>query len=287
MSLFPPPSDVHTALPRRLPPWQPLTWHPATVASLATSVTLLAFWPLDGLAIAGVPAAIVVPAALAAACAAVAGSAGSAGSAGTGAWQRWQRWTLRAWLPVAVSLFLTHGLIFPEGDTALVRLGPLAVTVEGIGFATVRAARWLAIASAVSLVGTLCRGAALAQAVETAPLPGGLGHALAAALLLAPAARRSAAQIREAQRARGLETHGSLYRRVRSFTPLVVPLAVTLIEEGQARALTLAARGYSPGQSLTYLAPLPDSVLQRRLRRVGLAAVAAGLVAARVLDAAR
>lgn len=266
-----------------MPPFPPThglpsaaTWHPATIVGLSICLTLLAFWPLDSLA-----AAIAVPAALVAVAAAVAASAGPAAA------HRWRRWTVAAGLPVAVSLFLIHGLVFPEGRDVLVRLGPLAVTVEGLTFAAARAARWLAAASALALVGALCRPAMLATMIESASLPGGLGHALASALLLAPAAQRSAAQIREAQRARGLETDGSMWRRVRSIAPLVVPLAVAVIVDGQHRALALTSRGFSPGQPMSHLEPLPDSTFQRRFRRAGPAFVLLALVVAHVRDAAR
>lgn len=262
------------------PPTQGLrsaaTWHPATIASLSAGLTLLAFWPLHRLV-----TAIALPAAL------VAVAAVAAASAGRAAARRWRRWTVAAWLPVAVSLFVVHGLIFPEGRDVLLRLGPLAVTVEGLAFAAARAARWLAAASALALVGALCRPAALAAAIEAASLPGGLGHALSSALLLAPAAQRSAVQIREAQRARGLETDGSPFRRLRSIAPLVVPLAVAMIVDGQHRALVLTSRGYTPGQSMSHLEPLPDSAFQRRFRRGGPAIVLLALVVAHVLDAAR
>ncbi|MFN8422972.1 MAG: hypothetical protein U0470_06125 [Anaerolineae bacterium] len=79
-------------------------------------------------------------------------------------------------------------------------LGP-SVTAEGLAFAAAAAARWLAASGAIALVGALCRPAALVQAIEEVGLPGGLGHAVAAALVLLPSARRVAAEIRAAQRA--------------------------------------------------------------------------------------
>lgn len=238
-------------------------WHPATVAAVALSLTVCGFaLSMPGPWRIGAPLGAFVAGALVAL------------SAGPAALRRWLRWTLAAWLPVAVSLVLVHGLAFPEGRAVLARLGPLAVTAEGLAFAAAAAARWLAASGAVALVGALCRPAALVQAIEAAGLPGGLGHAIAAALVLLPSARRVAAEIRAAQRARGLAVDGSIVRRAASLAPLVVPLAVQLIIDGQDRAEAVAARGYRPGQRMTHARPLPDSAYQRRARRAMLAAAA-------------
>lgn len=189
----------------------------------------------------------------------------------------WLRWTAAAWLPLAISLVMVHGLIFPEGVKVLARLGPLAVTAEGLRFAALTAARWLAVSGAVTLVAVLCPLTELAAAIEVSALPGVLSHVVASAVLLLPAARRTAESIRDAQRARGLPTAGSLWLRARALTPLVVPLATALIVDGQARAFALAVRGYAPGAVQTRLGPPPDSAAQRGFRRtlVGLAWLAA------------
>lgn len=246
-------------------------WHPATTACLAASLAALAFWPH------GAPVAMIAAAlGLTAAAAAIAASAGRAAAG------RWARWTVLAWLPLAVSLGLVHGLAFPEGRTVIAALGPLAVTAEGLAFAAATAARWLAVAGAVALVAALTTPAALAQAVADGPLPASLGHAVAGALLLAPAARRSAAAIAEAQRARGLDDGGPPWRRARALGPRLVPLAVAVIVDGQARAVALAARGGHADGPTTRLEALSDSPRQRHGRRAALITALAATAIARL-----
>ncbi len=245
-------------------------WHPASVVSLAIGLVAVAFTPPAPSPAAAVAAGAVVAVALA-----------TAVQAGPAARRRWWRWSAAAWLPLALSLVAVHGLVFPEGEVVLAAFGPLAVTAEGLTFAAAVAARWLAVAAAMALVAALTTPADLAQAVEDAPWPPLLGHAVAGALLLVPAARRAAIAIAEAQRARGLRTDGSIGHRVRAVAPRVVPLAVAVVLEGQARAQALAVRGCRPGAPRTALAPLPDSVRQRWSRRLGLAVAVAGWLAVR------
>ncbi|MEO8084112.1 MAG: energy-coupling factor transporter transmembrane component T [Ardenticatenales bacterium] len=255
-------------------------WHPATVAAAAVGLAVFAFLlaPTSGVRTAAPLASVPRVLAPLAPLAAFAAAAALAASGGRPALRRWLFWTAASWLPIAISLVLVHGLVFPEGRMILVRLGPLAVTAEGLAFAAATAARWLAASGAIALVGALCRPAAIVQALEASSLPGGLGHAAAGAVLLVPTARHAASDIRAAQRARGLVVDGSLVRRAASLAPLVVPLAVQLIVDGQDRAAAVAARGFAPGRPMRHAWPLPDSPSQRRLRRAILAAAVLGIV---------
>lgn len=51
--------------------------------------------------------------------------------------------------------------------------------------------------------------------------------------------------ISDAQRARGIETEGSIWVRMKAFIPMMGPLVLTSIQQTDERVLTLEARGFS------------------------------------------
>ena len=90
-----------------------------------------------------------------------------------------------------------------------------------------------------------------------------------------------AGQITAAQRARGLDTEGSLWRRVRGIVPIVGPVILGSIAEVEERTMALEARGFTrPGRRTLLWAPR-DSALEG-VARWGLLLVLAAVLVARV-----
>ena len=56
-----------------------------------------------------------------------------------------------------------------------------------------------------------------------------------------------------AQKARGVETEGSLLVRAKVFIPTIIPLVLSSITGTEERALTLEARGFSSNTVHTHL----------------------------------
>ncbi|MBA3235863.1 MAG: energy-coupling factor transporter transmembrane protein EcfT [Chloroflexi bacterium] len=90
-----------------------------------------------------------------------------------------------------------------------------------------------------------------------------------------------AAEITESQRARGLDTQGSPWRRIRGIVPLAGPMISSSLSEVEERSMALEARAFSAPVKRTVLRQPPDSGAQRIARwSIGLGAVA--LVAASI-----
>ena len=106
---------------------------------------------------------------------------------------------------------------------------------------------------------------------------------LGAALAAVPRTQARAGDVIEAQRARGLDTEGSWWRRARGVLPLVAPLVIGSLAEVEDRALALEVRAFGAPGRRTILRPQPDSGGQRLARwTLGLllaAGLAAGLAA--------
>ncbi len=172
--------------------------------------------------------------------------------------------------PFALSLFLIQGFFHP-GDQELFAVGPFQMTLEGLQVAASFSARiLLGIASAILLLFTT-RPDRLMQALTERGLPHQLGYVVVTTMQIIPRFQAKAGKILDAQRARGLQTEGSLGRRVRGLLPLVGPLVLGSLIDIDERAIALEARAFSRPGPKTSLHVLADSAAQRVLRGLLLA----------------
>jgi energy-coupling factor transport system permease protein len=176
------------------------------------------------------------------------------------------RISLTLLLPFAISLFLIQSLFFPEGSTILARLGPLSVKAEGVRFAFASTVRILLITGAMLLTLLTTHPGILMTALAQKGMPPALAYVIVTTLQIVPQMRQRAATIVDAQRARGLETQGSLVLRARALLPLVGPLVLGSLVDVEERSLALEARGFSsttPKTSLYMIAdPLPERIFR-------------------------
>jgi energy-coupling factor transport system permease protein len=166
-------------------------------------------------------------------------------------------------LPVTLSLFLIQGILFPPPNATPLPLGPLTLTIEGLQFAYLIAARLTVFATAIVLLLRITQAADLVFALIERGLPRSIGYILLAALQLVPDMGRRATSIIEAQRSRGLETEGGL-RRVRAIVPLLGPLVVGALVDVEERAMAIESRAFlTPGPKTTLrqlVDPFPEKV---------------------------
>ncbi len=169
-------------------------------------------------------------------------------------------------LPIALSAFLINLFFFPGGEVVLLRLGPITATAEGLAFALEIMARILAISGAITLFYLTTRPADLVLDLERRGISPRAGFVINASVQTVPAMVERAGQITAAQRARGLDTEGSVWRRLRGIVPIVGPVILGSIAEVEERTMALEARGFTrPGRRTLLWSP-PDSVTQAIVR---------------------
>lgn len=184
-------------------------------------------------------------------------------------------------LPIAVSAFVINLFFYPGGQQVLFRVGPIVATAEGLGFALEIMARILAISGAVTLFYLTTPPSDLVVDLERRGVSPRIAFVANASVQAIPAMVERAAQITAAQRARGLDTEGSAWRRVRGIVPIVAPVILGSIAEVEERTMALEARGFArPGRRTLLWAP-PDTSWEGGLRWLLLAAFVA-LVVARI-----
>lgn len=183
-------------------------------------------------------------------------------------------------LPIAISALLVNLFFYPDGVTVLLRLGPITATAEGLGFAIELLARIGAISGAITLFYLTTPPGELVLDLERRGVSPRIAFVALASVQTVPAMVERAATITAAQRARGLDTEGSFWRRVRGVLPLAGPVLLGSIGEVEERSMALEARGFTrPGRRT--LLWWPDDSNRQRLARWLLVLAVPLLIAAR------
>jgi energy-coupling factor transport system permease protein len=182
-------------------------------------------------------------------------------------------------LPIAISVLVVNLFFFPAGRDVLFQIGPITATAEGLGFAMETLARIGAISGAITLFYLTTPPSELVLDLERRGVSPRVAFVALASVQTVPALVERAATITAAQRARGLDTEGSLWRRLRGVLPLAGPVLLGSITEVEERTMALEARGFTRPGRRTLLWWPPDSSRQRLARLLLLVAVPALLVA--------
>jgi energy-coupling factor transport system permease protein len=169
-------------------------------------------------------------------------------------------------LPIAISVLVVNLLFFPAGQEVLFQIGPIRATAEGLAFALETLARLGAISGAITLFYLTTPPSELVLDLERRGVSPRVAFVALASVQTVPALVERAATITAAQRARGLDTEGSLWRRLRGVLPLAGPVLLGSITEVEERTMALEARGFTRPGRRTLLWWPADSGRQRLAR---------------------
>ncbi len=188
-------------------------------------------------------------------------------AAAAGVLGRLVRISLLLTLPVAISVVLVS--VFTRvGQTVLFSLGPFDATLEGADFAGQTLLRLFAISTSIGLFGLTTDPHALVLDLERRGLSPRFAFVALATLEAVPAMVERASVIQAAQRARGLDTEGSVIARVRGVLPLVVPVVLSSLTEVEERSLALEVRAFGRPGRRHLLWRSPDSPVQFSIRAI-------------------
>lgn len=179
----------------------------------------------------------------------------------------WQL-TWRMLLPLALFMLPIHGFLYPGNETALVTMQGVSLYREGLEFAFTVLLQLAAILTASLLFVLTTHPANFITSLTQAGWPPFFAYLMGGPLLMLPAMRERIRTIQAAQRSRGLDSDGSILKRIYSIAPLVTPLVLGAFMEIEQRALALELRGFGlPGRK-TSLRVVGDSNSQRAFRWV-------------------
>jgi energy-coupling factor transport system permease protein len=181
-----------------------------------------------------------------------------------------------ATIPIVASILLVNAFFYPGATDVLFRVGPLAATGTGVTVALQATLRVIAFALSVAVFSLTTATDDFLADLECRGTGRRLTFVVGSAIRTIPAMGSRAVEIVEAQRARGLDTEGSIRRRLRGIVPLAGPMVFGSLAEVEERTVALEARAFSAPVRRTVMRTLPDGSGQRALRwLVGLGSIAA------------
>ena len=163
-------------------------------------------------------------------------------------------------LVMALSMFLVNGTLNPVNDYTKDPVYSLTlpfITVrffrEGLNYALVYFRRIAPLMAWLFLLFRTMNMTDLGIAMNEGGLPYRASFIFITTFQTFPQLSKEMHQIMDAQRARGLETEGNLWRRLGSFIPIMVPVVANSIMKVQQQAIALETKGFNaPGAKTVY-----------------------------------
>jgi energy-coupling factor transport system permease protein len=183
-------------------------------------------------------------------------------------------------LPIAISVVLVS-VFTRAGTTVLLVIGPFDATAEGVDFAGQTLVRLFAISLSIGLFVMTTEPRAFAFDLERRGVSPRMAFVVVATIEAVPTLVERAGIIAESQRARGLDTEGSLRARLRGVLPLVGPVIIGALTDVEERTLALESRAFSRPGRRHLLWAMADTSWERRLRWM-LAGLLAVITVARI-----
>jgi energy-coupling factor transport system permease protein len=170
---------------------------------------------------------------------------------------------LRVMLPLLLFMIPIHSFLYPSNRTILLEVYGMIIYQEGLIFAisTLTKLTVVLLASFIFVFST--HPADLITALSHTCRSPSLAYLLGSPLLLLASMRERIETIQAAQRARGLDIDGNMFKRFLSLAPLLLPLVLGAIVEVEQRSIALEVRGFKSTSIKTSLRELSDSALQR------------------------
>jgi energy-coupling factor transport system permease protein len=171
-----------------------------------------------------------------------------------------------ATIPLVASILLVNTFLYPGATDVIFELGPLTATATGLTAASQATLRVIAFALSVAAFTLTTPTDDLLADLERRGLGRRAIFIIGSAIGTIPRMIERASEITDSQRARGLDTEGSLWRRIRGIVPLTGPMISSALSEVEERSMALEARAFSAPGRRAEIRALPDSAVQRLAR---------------------
>lgn len=147
-------------------------------------------------------------------------------------------------IPITLMLLFIQGCYSPKNVTIIAKWGIFTVGREGVLYALKIVVTLLVFLGSFYLMNkTTYMGELIASLTETGLSPKA-GYLVLASLNVVPQMQRRMGIIKEAQEARGVETKGNVFSRIKAYVPLLGPVVMSSLTDAQERGMTLETRGF-------------------------------------------
>lgn len=169
-------------------------------------------------------------------------------------------------VPLLVSILLVNTFLYPGATDPIAEFGPFRPTWTGLDAALQATLRVLAFGFSVVVLVLTTEADHLIADLERRGLGRRAAFVIGATLRAIPRTGERAREITEAQRARGLDTEGRIWRRARGVVPLAGPLVLGAFADVEEQTMALEARAFTAPGRRTVLRVFPDSPGQQAVR---------------------
>ena len=161
-------------------------------------------------------------------------------------------WVWRQLLRVVIIIVLIWPFFASLAGPEIVTLGPFTVTWTSVWAGLATATRVVGMSLLFFVILFTTRQNELVRGLVRLGLPFEWGLTLSMALRFIPTFSQTAAQIRDAQAARGWQVdRGDIVGRLRGLTPVLVALIIDVLRTGDTLGMALAVRGVGSGRPRT------------------------------------
>ncbi|MBO0959719.1 energy-coupling factor transporter transmembrane protein EcfT [Neobacillus sp. MM2021_6] len=154
---------------------------------------------------------------------------------------------------VLITVVIIQGLFKPENETVLFQIGQVAMYKEGLLYALTITLRVTNIVSSFMILVLTTKPSDLVETLVRKGMSPRIGYVIVSVFQIIPEMMSSMETIMDAQRARGMETEGSLLVRIKAFVPLLGPVILGALINTKERAMALEVRGFNSRAPKTYL----------------------------------
>jgi energy-coupling factor transport system permease protein len=161
----------------------------------------------------------------------------------------------RLFIAVGLLLFVLRSA-FAEGRHVLFTVGAIAVSTEGVMEGLRFALVVMAISGAITLYFALVPIKYSMLALELKGVTPRATYVLLAAFQAIIDLGKNARVIMDAQKSRGIETEGSVVRRIRAFVPVLAPVFLSAMAATEEKAIALDARAFNSRVAHSHLVSL-------------------------------
>lgn len=159
-------------------------------------------------------------------------------------------------------IFLIQAFLVPNGAT-IWQWKFLHLTEGGLATALNITSIILAFLTTLLLVFETTNISDLMVSLQKTGMPNGAAYVFLASLQMIPQMNQRSKVIMQAQRARGIETEGNMWIRVKAFLPTLSPLIISSITDIGDKAATLEARAFSSKAPNTFYRQIKANTMDK------------------------
>ncbi len=154
---------------------------------------------------------------------------------------------------ILATIFLIQGLFYKENVIPLFSMGKVSFYREGLLYATRIGLNILNMLLSFAVFVLSTDPFEMVEEMERAGLSRKAGYIIISVFQIIPQMLGTKDTIMDAQRSRGLETEGSLFKRAKAFLPLISPVVTSSLINTRERAVALEVRGFETNTQKTFL----------------------------------